>query len=85
MSVSQTGIKSIQVSWRSQDDVTGFRIFYEEDRSVTADKLERSIIIDNLNTQQTYIITVLATSTTLPSDESYPIDFTIGMFENICS
>ena len=85
VSVSQSGLGSLLVSWTSEDpNVTGYVIYYyqpqdiENRLSLTAGATD-SATITGLMAGATYSISVASTSGTLPSTETAaPHDVTIG-------
>ena len=87
--VSQNGLDSILVSWTVSGEsiVTGYIISYKQQNGVHSDSVTvddtavTSTIITGLMIGATYSISVVATSNTLPSDETTAPDITIGNME----
>ena len=71
--VTQNGLKSVLVSWTAGDmSVTGYFISYSseegrETNSLSAEENDTYIIISGLTVGATYIVNILANSSTLPS------------------
>ena len=82
--VSQNGLKSLQVSWtQGESTVTGYIISYRQQDgvhsgSVNVNETVISTIITGLIIGATYFVSVVATSSTLPSNETIPQNITIG-------
>ena len=82
--VSQNGIESLLVSWTAGESiVTGYIISYQQQDGVHSDSVNVnetviSTIITGLMIGATYSISVVATSSTLPSNETIPQNITIG-------
>ena len=89
VSVSQNGLNSLLVSWTSGEPaVTGYIISYQtldggHSGSVT-NETATSTIITGLMTGATYSISIVATSSTLPSTETTAPDITIGTGLIVC-
>ena len=88
VSMSQTGLTSIQVSWISRDpNVTGYIIYYQQQHagerlSLNAEANDTNITITELIAGAEYSIGVVATSSTLPSNETTaPDTITIGSYK----
>ena len=86
MSVSQNGLDSVLVSWippSGEPDVTGYIIYYQRDGgqrlSVSAGATDTATITQ-LNAERTYFITMVTTSSTLPSTETAAQTVTIGTY-----
>ena len=84
VSVSQNGLNSLLASWTlGEPAVTGYIISYQtqdggHSGSVNENETASSTIITGLMTGATYSITIVATSSTLPSTETTAPDITIG-------
>ena len=85
VNVSQNGLDSVLVSWTppsGEPDVTGYIIYYQQDGgqrlSVSAGTIATTATITRLITRATYSITMVATSSTLPSTETTARTVTIG-------
>ena len=83
--VSQNGLESLLVSWTASGEsiVTGYIISYKQQDgvhsgSVNVNETVISTIITGLMIGATYSISVVATSSTLPSNETIPQKITIG-------
>ena len=83
--VSQNGLESILVSWTAGESiVTGYIISYKQQDGVHSDSVNvnettlTSTIITGLMTGATYSISIVATSSTLPSNETIAQNITIG-------
>ena len=90
VSVSQNGLNSLLVSWTSGEPaVTGYIISYQtldggHSDSVT-NETATSTIITGLMTGATYSISIVATSSTLPSTKTTAVpDITIGIGLIVC-
>ena len=75
----------MELSWMTQDVVTGFVIFYWQEGegvyhsdSVNAEDTDRQIVIPSLTMGYTYYISMVATSNTLSSMETTAISLFIG-------
>ena len=75
----------MELSWTTQDVVTGFVIFYWQEGegvyhsdSVNAEDTDRQIVIPSLTMGYTYYISMVATSNTLSSMETTAISLFIG-------
>ena len=87
VAVSQNGAGSIQVSWTppsGQPNVTGYIIYYQQqDGGHTGSKMAgataTTTTITGLITGATYFISMVATSSTLPSTATTSENITIGM------
>ena len=87
MTVSQNGVDSVQVSWTPPSEeptVTGYIIYYQQqDGGHTTSKMAgataTTATITGLMTGATYSITMVATSSTLPSNMTAAETITIGM------
>ena len=87
VTVSQNGVDSVQVSWTppsGEPDVTGYIICYQQQDgghtgSVMAGANATTATITGLMTGATYSITMVATSSTLPSTVTAEEHITIGM------
>ena len=87
MTVSQNGLDSVRVSWTppsGEPAVTGYIIYYQQQDgghtgSVTAGATSTTTIITGLMTGATYSISVVATSSMLPSNVTAAVTITIGM------
>ena len=100
LSVSQNGLNSLLVSWTSGEPagsgggttepaVTGYSISYQtQDKKhgglVNVNETTTSTIITGLMTGATYSITIVATSSTLPSNKITEPDITIGTGLIVC-
>ena len=88
VSVSQNGLNSLLVSWTlGEPAVTGYIISYQtqdggHSGSVNENETATSTIITGLMTGATYSVTIVATSSTLPSTETTVPDITIGIATN---
>ena len=87
MTVSQNGVDSVQVSWTppsGESAVTGYIIYYQQqDGGHSGSEMARSTTtatITGLMTEATYSITMVATSSTLPSTVTAAVTITIGMY-----
>ena len=91
MTVSQNGVDSVQVSWISpsgEPAVTGYIIYYQQQDGghtdlVYAEANVTTATITKLMTGATYSITMVATSSTLPSTVTAAETITIGMMWNM--
>ena len=89
VTVSQTGLGSLLVSWTpppERADVTGYYIYYLYSGmlySMIAEANGTSAIITGLIAGGTYSINVVANSTTLPSNVTTARDVTIGILDCI--
>ena len=88
MTVSQNGVDSVQVSWTlpsGEPTVTGYIIYYQQQDgghtgSEVAGATATTATITGLMTGATYSITMVATSSTLPSTVTAAVTITyIGM------
>ena len=84
MSVSQNGVDSVLVSWMPPSKeiaVNGYIIYYQQygaqRLSLSAEAIATTATITGL-IAGTYFITMVATSSTLPSNETIPQDITLG-------
>ena len=73
--VSQNGLNSLLVTWTPSagPSVTGYTIFYQQQdgghsRSVEVEETDTSVTITGLMREATYAISIVANSSTLPSD-----------------
>ena len=87
VSVSQNGLDSILVSWTpppGEPDVTGYIIYYQQDGgqrlSENAGASVTIATIPGLTSEATYSITMVATSSMLPSNETAAQTVTIGTY-----
>ena len=86
VTVSQNGVGSIEISWTSisaEPAVTGYIIYYQQqdgghNDSVTAVTTATTATITGLIPGATYSITMVATSSTLPSTVTAAEAITIG-------
>ena len=86
LSVSQNGLDSAVVSWiapSGQPAVTGYIIYYQQEEggqrlSESAGPTATNATITGLITEATYFITMVATSSILPSIETSALNVTIG-------
>ena len=86
VTVSQNGVDSVQVSWTppsGEPAVTGYIIYYQQQDgghtgSVMAGAAATTATINGLMTGATYSITMVATSSTLPSIVTGAVTITIG-------
>ena len=84
--MSQNGLDSVLVSWTAPlggPAVTGYIIYYQQQQggqrfSESAGATATNTIITGLITGVTYFITMLATSSILPSTETSALNVTIG-------
>ena len=82
--VSQNGLESLLVSWTAGESiVTGYIISYQQQDGVHSDSVAvnetvTSTIITGLMIGATYSISIVATSNTLPSNETIAQNITIG-------
>ena len=90
VSVSQNGRDSVLMSWTppsGEPAVTGYIIYYKQDGGQRLSQSVRATataaIITGLS-NGTYSITVVATSSTLPSNESETAVVTIGIQLHLC-
>ena len=87
MTVSQNGVESVQISWTppsGEPAVTGYIIYYQQqvgghNDSVMAGATATTVTITGLMTGATYSITMVATSSRLPSTVTTAVTITIGM------
>ena len=87
VTVSQNGVDSLQVSWTppsGEPAVTGYIIYYQQQDgghygSEVAGATATTATITGLMTGATYSITMVATSSTLPSTVTGAVTITIGM------
>ena len=86
VSVSQNGLGSVLVSWTppsGEPAVTGYIIYYQQDGgqrlSQSAGSADTTATITGLTAGVTHSVTIVATSTTLPSIESEAEILTIGI------
>ena len=87
MTVFQNGLDSVQVSWTppsGEPAVTGYIIYYQQQdgghtnsKKLKAKKAATTATITGLIQGATYSITMVATSSTLPSDKTRPETITI--------
>ena len=89
LSVSQNGLESALVSWTAPSGgatVTGYIIYYQLEEeggqrlSESAEAAATTASITGLIAGVTYSITMVATSSTLPSTETAALTVTIGTF-----
>ena len=85
MIVSQNGLESLLVSWTAGESiVTGYIITYKQQDGVHSNSVNvnettvTSTIITGLMIGATYSISIVATSSTLPSNVTTAPDITIG-------
>ena len=86
VTVSQNGVDSVQISWTppsGEPAVTGYIIYYQQqDGGHTGSEMARDTTtiatITGLMTGATYSITMVATSSTLPSTVTAAETITIG-------
>ena len=90
MSVSQNGLGSVLVSWTppsGEPAVTGYIIYYQQDGgqrlSQSAGSTATTATITGLNEGNNYFITIVATSSTLPSNESEAETITLGSYNSM--
>ena len=84
--MSQNGVDSVQVSWTppsGEPTVTGYIIYYQQqdgghNGSVMAGATATTATVTGLMTGATYSITMVATSSTLPSTVTAAVTITIG-------
>ena len=83
--VSQNGLTSLLVTWTQSEgpDVTRYTIYYNqtdggERKSVMAGNTSSSTVIEELSAGATYSISMVADSSTLPSDVTTGPNVTIG-------
>ena len=88
VTVSQNGVGSVQVSWTppsGEPTVTGYIIYYQQQdgghngSEEVAGATATTATITGLMTGATYSITMVATSSTLPSTVTAAETITIGM------
>ena len=86
VSVSQNGLDSVLVSWTppsGEPDVTGYIIYYQRDGgqrlSENAGATATTATITGLITGTTYSVTMVATSSMLPSNETVVQTVSLGM------
>ena len=87
MTVSLNVVGSVKVSWTppsGQPTVTGYIIYYQQqdgghNGSEMAGATATTATITGLMTGATYFITMVATSSTLPSTVTAAVTITIGM------
>ena len=90
--MSQNGLTSLLVTWTQSEGpgVTGYTIYYkrnivgEERKSVMAGAADSSTVISRLTEGATYSISMVANSSTIPSDVTTGPDVTIGNI-NCCN
>ena len=87
VSVSQNGLGSVLVSWTApsgEPAVTGYIIYYQQDGeerlSQSAESTATTAIITGLMARATYSVTMVAISSTLPSNETEAETVTIGIY-----
>ena len=87
MSVSHNGLDSILVSWTppsGEPDVTGYIIYYQQDGGLRLSENAGANVtiatIPGLISEATYSITMVATSSMLPSNETAAQTVTIGTY-----
>ena len=85
VSVSQNGLGSILVSWTppsGEPAVTGYIIYYQQDGGQRLSQsfgfTDTTATITELIVGATYSLTIVATSSTLPSNETEAEDITLG-------
>ena len=86
VTVSQNGVDSVQVSWTppsGEPTVTGYIIYYQQQDggrtgSEMAEATDTTATITRLMTGATYSITMMATSSMLPSTVTAAETITIG-------
>ena len=91
MIVSQNGVDSVQVSWTApsgEPTVTGYIIYYhQQDGGHTGSEIAgdtaTTATITGLMTGAKYSITMVATSSTLPSNVTAAVTITIGIYDVI--
>ena len=89
VTVSQNGVDSVQVSWTppsGEPTVTGYIIYYQQqdgghNGSVMTGATATTATVTELMTGATYSITMVATSSTLPSTVTAAVNVTIGMID----
>lgn len=87
VTVSQNGVDGVQVSWTppsGEPTATGYVMYYQQPNrghtgSVIAGATSTTATITGLMTGATYSITMVATSSTLPSTVTAELTITIGM------
>ena len=87
MSVSRNGLDSVLVSWTppsGEPAVTGYIIYYQHDGgqrfSQSAGPTDTTANITGLIAGASYSLTMVATSTTLPSNETEAETVMIGIY-----
>ena len=91
MTVSQNGVDNVQVSWTApsvESTVTGYIIYYQQqDGGHTGSEIAGATVttatITGLMTGANYSITMVATSSTLPSNVTAAVTITIGIYDVI--
>ena len=86
VTVSQNGVDSVQVSWTppsGEPTATGYIIYYQQqdgghNGSEMTGTTATTVTITGLMTGATYSITMVATSTTLPSTVTAAVTINIG-------
>ena len=85
LTVIQNGLESVLVSWMDGGGaatVTGYTIYYQQEggerRSLRTEAGAITANISGLISGETYSITVVALSTSLPSNESLPYTINTG-------
>ena len=80
--VSQNGLESLLVSWTAGESiVTGYIISYKQQDEVHSHSVTETVtstIITGLMIGATFSISIVATSSTLPSNETIAQNITIG-------
>ena len=87
LTISITGLDAVIVSWTPSSGgavVTGYVIYYQQEggnvMTMNAGADETNITISGLIGGNIYFVTLLATSTTLPSEVIGPITLTFGTY-----
>ena len=84
VAVSQNGLHSLRVTWTPSpgSNVTGYTVFYQQvggGHNGSVMTQYNSVVITELNEGATYSISVVANSSTLPSNVTTGPDATIGI------
>ena len=87
VTVSQNGVGSVQISWTpplGEPALTSYIIYYQQQDGghnglEVAEDTATTATINGLMTGATYSITMVATSSTLPSTMTLAVTITIGM------
>ena len=87
VTVSQNGLGSVLVSWTppsGEPAVTGYIIYYQQDGgqrlSQSAGPTDTTVTITGLMAGANYTVTMVATSSTLPSNETEAVTIMIGIY-----